>query len=108
MRDVIDSTEWRREYMLLEWRDQDNVEKGRRLGLEEGLARGLEKGRTEGHQEGLAEGLTKGITEGAESLGRLVSALLGVGRIDDAAKAASDPQERARLAAELGIELPAR
>ncbi len=30
VRDVIGSTEWRREYMLLEWRDQDNVDKGRR------------------------------------------------------------------------------
>ncbi len=92
VRDVIGSTEWRREYMLLEWRDQDNVEKGRRLGLEEGRK----------------EGLAKGMAEGAESLGRLVSALLEQGRFDDIAKAAADPKERARLAAELGIEMPAR
>ncbi len=77
VRNVIGSTEWRREYMLLEWRDQDNVEKGRKLGRE----------------------------EGAESLGRLISALLEQGRIDDVAKAAADPQERARLANELGIEI---
>ncbi len=66
--------------MLLEWRDQDNVEKGRKLGRE----------------------------EGAESLGRLISALLEQGRIDDVAKAAADPQERACLAAELGIEIAAK
>ena len=83
VRDVIGSSEWRREYMLLEWRDQDNVEKGRRLGREEGLA------------------------EGAESLGKLIAALLKQGRVDDASKAASDPAERERLAAELGIDMPA-
>ena len=82
--------------MLLEWRDQDNVEKGRRLGLEEG------------RKEGLARGLEKGREEGAESLAKLMSALLSHGRTSDAAKAAADPQERARLAAELGIEMPAR
>ena len=100
VRDVIGSTEWRREYMLLEWRDQDNVEKGRRLGLEEGrkegLARGLEKGREEGREEG------------AESLAKLISALLSQGRTSDVARAASDPRERTRLAAELGIEMPAK
>ena len=96
VKDVIGSTEWRREYMLLEWRDQDNVEKGRKLGLEQGRAEGLAKGREEG------------FAEGAESLAKLMSALLGQGRTADAAKAASDPQERARLAAELGIEMPAK
>ena len=78
VREVIGSTEWRREYMLLEWRDQDNVEKGRKIGQ----------------------------AEGAEKLGKLIAALLAQGRIDDAAKAASDPDERERLAAEFGIEMP--
>ena len=82
--------------MLLEWRDQDNVEKGRRLGLEEG------------RKEGLARGLEKGREEGAESLAKLISALLSQGRTSDVARAASDPRERTRLAAELGIELPVR
>ncbi len=74
VRDVIGSTEWRREYMLLEWRDQDNVEKGRK--------------------------------EAEEWMGELFSALLSQGRTDDAAKAATDPQERVRLSEELGIEIP--
>ena len=98
VRDVIGSSEWRREYMLLEWRDQDNVEKGRR----EGIAIGLEQGRA----EGLAEGRAKGAAEGAESLGRLINALLAQGRTDDIAKAASDPAERERLATELCIDMP--
>ena len=73
VREVIGSTEWRREYMLLEWRDQENVEKGRK--------------------------------EGVESFGRLIAALMVQGRTDDVAKAASDPDERERLAAEFGIEM---
>ena len=73
VREVIGSTEWRREYMLLEWRDQDNVEKGRK--------------------------------EGVESFGRLIAALMAQGRTDDVVKAASDPDERERLAAEFGIEM---
>ena len=84
--------------MLLEWRDQDNVEKGRK----EGIAIGLEQGRAEGRAEGLAEG-----AKGTERFGKLITALLAQGRIDDAAKAASDPAERERLMAELGIEAPA-
>ena len=80
--------------MLLEWRDQDNVEKGRKIGLEQG--------RAEGRAEGLAEG-----AKGAERLGKLIAALLAQGRVDDAAKAASDPAERECLMAELGIEAPA-
>jgi hypothetical protein len=72
--------------MLLEWRDQDNVEKGRK----EGIAIGLERGK-----------------KATESFGQLISALLEQGRTDDAAKAASDPTERERLAANLGIEMPA-
>ncbi len=84
VRDVIGSSDWRREYMLLEWRDQDNVEKGRREGLEEGLA------------------------EGEERLAKLMTALFKQGRSADAEKAAADPQERARLAAELGIGQPTK
>ncbi len=72
--------------MLLEWRDQDNVEKGRR------------EGRGEGRKEGIAE-TTEGLT-------KLVGALLDRGRTVDIAKVVADPKERARLAAELGIELP--
>jgi predicted transposase/invertase (TIGR01784 family) len=95
VREVIGSSEWRREYMLLEWRDQDNVEKGIKIGLE--------RGKAEGHAEGRAEG----FAEGAKSLGDLITALLAQGRTDDIAKAASDPAERERLMAELGIEAPA-
>ena len=86
VRDVIGSSEWRREYMLLEWRDQDNVEKGIKIGLERGLERGK--------------------AEGAESLGKLITALLAQGRAEDAAKAAADSDERERLAAEFGMNIP--
>ncbi len=75
-REVIGSCEWRREYMLLEWRDKDNVEKGRREGKQ--------------HAE--------------DRMSRLFSALLVQGRVNDAAKATSDPAERERLMTELGID----
>lgn len=79
VREVIRSAEWRREYMLLEWRDRENVEKG----IQIGLARGFE--------------------QGANQLGELISALLAQGRVEDAARAASDPQARRQLADELDI-----
>lgn len=79
VQEVIHSAEWRREYMLLEWRDRENVEKGIRIGLE------------------------RGLEQGANQLGELISTLLAQGRVDDAARAASDPQARRQLADELGI-----
>ncbi len=79
VRQVIGSTEWRREYMLLEWRDQDNVD------------RGIEIGREQGKQVG------------EDRMGALVAALLEAGRTDDVALAANDPEARKRLMDELGI-----
>lgn len=79
VREVILNAEWRREYMLLEWRDRENVQKGIQIGREEGRE------------------------EGANQLGELISALLAQGRVDDAARAASDPQARKQLAEELGL-----
>ena len=95
VRQVIGSTEWRREYMLLEWRDQDNVDKGIAIGLK----RGIEQGR----EQGLEQGLEQGKQAGEERMGALVAALLAAGRADDAALAAADPEARRRLMEELGI-----
>ena len=47
--------EWRREFMTLLMRDQENIEKGR--------AEGLAEGRAEGRTEGLAEGRSLGRNE---------------------------------------------
>ena len=92
VRQVIGSTEWRREYMLLEWRDQDNMDKGIAIGLKRGIEQGLE------------QGLEQGKQAGEERMGALVAALLAAGRADDAALAAADPEARRRLMEELGIE----
>ena len=43
--------EWRREYMTLQMRDQENLEKGMEIGLQKGRA----EGRAEGREEGSAE-----------------------------------------------------
>ncbi len=40
--------EWRREYMTLLMRDQENIGKGREQGLKEGREQGLEEGREQG------------------------------------------------------------
>lgn len=80
VREVVGSAEWRREYMLLEWRDQDNVDKGIEIGLERGLERGESR------------------------MSTLIAELLKEGRTDDVALAASDPEARRRLMGELGIE----
>ena len=40
--------EWRREYMTLLMRDQENIDKGREQGLKEGREQGLEEGREQG------------------------------------------------------------
>ena len=37
--------EWRREYMTLLMRDQENIDKGREQGLEEGRKEGLQESR---------------------------------------------------------------
>ena len=99
VRQVIGSTEWRREYMLLEWRDQDNVDKGIAIGLK----RGIEQGREQGLKQGLEQGREQGKQAGEERMGALVAALLAAGRADDAALAAADPEARRRLMEELGI-----
>ncbi len=87
VRQVIGSTEWRREYMLLEWRDQDNVDKGIEIGREQGLKQGLKQGKQAGE----------------DRMGALVAALIEAGRTDDVALAANDPAARKRLMDELGI-----
>jgi predicted transposase/invertase (TIGR01784 family) len=84
VRQVIGSAEWRREYMLLEWRDQDNVDKGIQIGLEKGIE--------------------KGKREGENRMGTLMAELLHAGRNDDAIRASTDPEARERLMQEFGIE----
>lgn len=89
-------------------------ELGRELGLAEGLAEGREEGLAEGREEGLAEGRAEGrelgLAEGrAESealYGRLVEALLTVGRQEDLLRATQDEAYRASLIDELGLQEP--
>lgn len=59
--------------------------------------------RLEGRTEGRAEGRTEGRTEGEEKLGKLVSALIKMKRIDDVQSAAVDKEVRERLYKEFNI-----
>ena len=54
-------------------------------------------------QEGIEKGIDRGQKKGEETLGRLISALLTDGRIDDVKKAASSARVRKRLYKEYGI-----
>jgi hypothetical protein len=96
VKNVLGSAEWRRQYMLLEWRDQDNVEKGIKIGREQGLKQGLE--------QGLVQGRKQGKQAGEDRMGALVEALLKAGRVEDASLASSNPDARRRLMEELGID----
>ena len=53
--------EWRREYMTLLMRDQENFRAGKAEGLAEGKAEGLAEGKAKGLAEGKVEGTVKGI-----------------------------------------------
>ena len=74
---------WRREYMTLLMRDQENIDKGREQGLQEGVKQGIEQG--EGR-----------ITE-------LMQKLLQDKRYTDMEKVVSDPRYRQKLYEEYHI-----
>ena len=85
--------EWRREYMTLLMRDQENIDKGREQGLEEGREQELEEGR----KEGLQEGLKQGIEQGEGRITELMQKLLQNKRYTDMEKVISDPRYRQKL-----------
>jgi flagellar biosynthesis/type III secretory pathway protein FliH len=62
-----------------------------------------EKGLAEGRAEGLAEGRAEGRAEGENRFGKLISLLLGQGRMDDVQKASVDPEFRNLLYREFQI-----
>ena len=73
--------EWRREYMTLLMRDQENIDKGREQGLKEGREQGLEEGREQG--EGRFAELTQRLLQDK--------------RYIDLEKSATDPEYRQKL-----------
>ena len=104
---VLDNEKWRLEFMMLQVRDQMNIDLGYAKGREEGLQEGREEGRqtglAEGRQEGREVGLREGREEGEQRLGRLVAMLLEQGRTEDAVRAATDVAHREALYCELGL-----
>jgi len=49
--------EWRHEYMTLQMRDQENLERG----IEQGIKQGIEQGRKQGIEQGQRQGIQQGI-----------------------------------------------
>ena len=54
--------------------------------------------------KGIAEGRAEGKVEGADKMGSLMIKLKELGRVDDAFKAASDPEFRESLFKEFGLD----
>ena len=85
--------------LLTEYNEARQMELFREEGREEGLKEGLKKGHREGHREGLREGQQKG----QNMLAALISRLLSLGRTEDVARSASDPEYREKLFEEFKI-----
>ena len=47
--------EWRREYMMLWMRDQENIERGIEQGLKQGIEQGIKQGIRRGKKEGMKQ-----------------------------------------------------
>ena len=62
-----------------------------------------EEGREEGLKEGHREGLREGQQKGQNMLAALISRLLSLGRTEDVARSASDPEYREKLFEEFKI-----
>ena len=77
-----------------------NAEREREIEREQYREIYLAKGIAEGRAEGLAEGKV----EGADKMGSLMIKLKELGRVDDAFKAAADPEYRERLFSEFGLD----
>ena len=69
----------------------------RNSGIREGISIGKEAGRQEGISIGKETGRREGILQGENLLGRLVNLLVEKGRIDDVARASTDPEVRQQL-----------
>ena len=85
--------------LLTEYNEARQMELFREEGREEGLKEGLKKG----HREGLREGLREGQQKGQNMLAALISRLLSLGRTEDVARSASDPEYREKLFEEFKI-----
>ena len=79
--------EWRREYMTLQMRDLENIERGK----EEGLRQGMERGKAAGR------------AEAEKSMSRLMQILLAEKRYADLQRIASDKNYREELYREYNI-----
>ena len=89
--------------LLTEYNEARQMELFREEGREEGLKEGLKKGHREGLREGHREGLREGQQKGQNMLAALISRLLSLGRTEDVARSASDPEYREKLFEEFKI-----
>ena len=69
----------------------------------DGLEKGEIVGRREGRLEGRREGRREGRLEGQAMISSLMERLLSAGRIEEAKRAASDPEYREQLLRELSM-----
>ena len=80
---------------LAEYNEAKTMEMFKKEAREEGIKQGI--------QQGIQQGMEQGTVNGESRMGRLISKLLAVGRNEDAMRASTDADARARLYEELGI-----
>ena len=91
--------------LLTEYNEARQMElvyrEGHEKGQLEGRREGRREGRLEGRREGQREGRREGRLEGQIMISSLMERLLSAGRIEEAKRAASDPEYREQLLREL-------
>ena len=65
--------------------------------FEQAEANGMKKGMQQGMQQGIQKGMQQGMAKGESMLGSLIKKLKDAGRLDDAFRAAEDPDFRQKL-----------
>ena len=80
---------------ITEYNETETMEMFKKEAREEGIKQGI--------QQGIQQGMEQGTVNGESRMGRLISKLLAVGRNEDAMRASTDADARARLYEELGI-----
>ncbi len=89
--------EWRREYMTLLMRDQENLQKGIEQGLKQGIKQGREQGLKQGREQGMKQGREQGLKQGENRLAELTKRLMEENRYNDIKLVIEDTSYRQEL-----------
>ena len=91
------------DFLIRPYLEANRVEVKKMLLAEYNETRTMEMFKNEGREEGRQEGRQEGRHEGETRLGTLMTKLKELGRVDDAFRAASDPNFREKMYAEFSM-----